>query len=118
MCDSCFYNEIPRFVEQAQFEEFDLALSKKTKPLSTTEIKYLGKIEYPNDKGYGRYLCLDSNTEWWYSEPDQAWRGFFVIKENGEHLLAQFKKEDKRKSIGCIIALIAFIGIVSFLFLW
>lgn len=112
MCDVCFNKEIPRFITHEEFEKFDLELSKKIKPLSESGLKYLGDSEFTFDKGHGKYLCQDCGTEWWYSEPDQAWRGFFLRKENGKHAVAKYQKETGKKPYGCIVVLAIIAGIV------
>jgi hypothetical protein len=115
MCDACFNKEIPRFVTHEEFEKFDLELSKKIKPLSESGLKYLGDSEFALDIGYGKYLCQNCKTEWWYSEPDNAWRGFFVRKENGKHVVVKYQQDSKKKPYGCIVVLVIITVIVWFL---
>lgn len=115
MCNSCFNIEIQSFNTQDEFEKFDLELSKKIKPISNSGIKYIGNSDFAFDMGFGKYLCQNCNTEWWYSEPDQAWRGFFVRKENGKRAISKYQQGTKKKAFGCLIVLIIITIIVWFI---
>lgn len=114
MCDTCFNTEINRFNTYQEHEKFDLELSKKLN--STSGLKYLGGSKSESIFGYDRYVCQDCQVEWWYSKPDQAWRGFFVTKDNGERILEGLKKENKRTSLGCVVVLIVMAGVLWFIF--
>ncbi len=115
MCNSCFNTEIPEFISHEEFQKFDLELSKKIKPFSNSGLKYFGDFGFAHERGMGKYICQDCNTEWWYSEPEQSWSGFFVRKENGKRTIAKHQQGTRIKSFGCLIVLILIIGVIWFL---
>lgn len=116
MCEFCFDLEIPRFESSVDHEKFDLELSQKVKPLSIKGLIYLGDSGSGFLIGYGTYRCQNCNTEWWYSEPEQAWRGFFLKKENAAIIVTNHESNAKKKPFGCIAALIIVIVLILHFF--
>lgn len=77
MCDKCFNDEIKSFPSQADFEEFDLVLTKKI--ANDKNIK-MGKLfdTASKDIGYQVYECVVCGQLWKLSIPDYSYRGYFL----------------------------------------
>ena len=107
MCDNCFEKEISKFNSYKEFDSFDLELTKKVSTDKLTIIE-----DSPNERGvfpnYTIYKCQSCLTTWYLSEPDHAWRGFFLKKETAKIRLKYIWINDKKRNIGCwsIIALL------------
>lgn len=77
MCDKCFNAEIKSFPTQADFEEFDLVLTKK---IANDKSIKMGKFVNTawKDVGYQIYECLVCGQLWKLSTPDYSDRGYFM----------------------------------------
>jgi len=92
MCTRCFTQEHRSFPTWQAFEQFDLALTQK--------IQLSGGLHYSGQKQLARlpictsYTCAACGTEWWLSEPDSAWRGFFLPKGQAKAHLTKLRGLD------------------------
>lgn len=113
MCDFCFYNDIDRFEDYKTFEKFDLQLDQKR----SLKQDQNGLIVVDNN---GSYLdcyfqilkCNACGTIWWFSTPDNAWRGFFMKEANAKNKIKEFRKSDQKKRFGCLVFILLIVLIV------
>lgn len=77
MCNKCFNNETNSFPTQADFEEFDLVLTKK---IANDKSIKMGKFVNTawKEMGYQIYECLICGQLWKLSTPDDSDRGYFL----------------------------------------
>jgi hypothetical protein len=87
MCADCFDFEINEFITFADYEKFKNELgSKKLKYLKNVpddwgifKYKIFGfKFGGNFKRGFDVYECETCHTKWKLSEPDYAWRGYFL----------------------------------------
>lgn len=107
MCDFCFNYDINTFEDNKSFENFDLQLDQKRnlKPNQN------GLIVVDFNGSYsGCYFqvlkCNHCGGFWWFSTPDNAWRGFFMREENAKIKINGIRKDDHKKRLGCIVVMI------------
>lgn len=77
MCDKCFNSEIISFPTQADFEEFDLVLTKKIANDKSIKMRAFVNANR-KDFDYQIYECLVCGQLWKLSTPDYAYRGCFL----------------------------------------
>ncbi len=78
MCDTCFNEEINRFLSEADWLETDKELSKK---LIKNQLKYIPVESYTdNDREWSGtiYECQDCSEKWVILDPDNANRGYLL----------------------------------------
>ena len=103
MCIHCFQTSIYKFDSEKEFKEFEVVLySKKSIQLIQNQQQYL-------DQFHSVYRCNYCSTDWWFSEPDMAWRGFFIKEIEAKQHIKNLKKSNPIKQIGCIAVLIIFV---------
>jgi hypothetical protein len=76
MCNKCFNVEIKVFATYADFDQFDLELTKKMandKSVIMTEFVKTSR----EDRGYQIYESPCCGQLWKLSEPDYSYRGYF-----------------------------------------
>lgn len=112
MCEKCFDKEIFRFESESDFITLEKSLDLKAKFLKLINSNH----EYLNDFHY-TYSCINCNQNWWFSIPDNAWRGYFLTEKNAKKNIKNLRYSDKRQKIGCliVIVIILFILITSLL---
>jgi hypothetical protein len=112
MCEKCFDKEIFRFESESDFITLEKSLDLKAKFLKLINSNH----EYLNDFHY-TYSCINCNQNWWFSIPDNAWRGYFLTEKNAKKNIKNLRHSDKRQKIGCllVIVIILFILITSLL---
>lgn len=77
MCDKCFNTEIKSFPTQADFEVFDLVLTKKIANDKSIKMGNFVNTAW-KDIGYQIYECLMCGQLWKLSTPDYSDRGYFL----------------------------------------
>lgn len=94
MCPECFISEYPKF-ETGQ--EFDSFISEFNSRKSLIKVNHIGEetgkpvfkffgISFFGDTlkpGYDIFQCQVCGEKWKLSEPENAWRGFFLRLEPG-----------------------------------
>lgn len=106
MCTHCFETSIYKFDSEKDFKEFEAILySKENIKLIQNQQQYL-------DHFYSVYHCNYCSANWWFSEPDMAWRGYFIREPEAKQHVQNLKKPNSFNRNGCILVLIIFIIIV------
>jgi len=93
MCPDCFLEEFSGFESEKVFEEFMGILNSKKNVVRTGEVpddygkpvfSFMGFRLYGNKTkpGYSAFKCQTCGQKWKLSEPDYAWRGFFLRLED------------------------------------
>jgi hypothetical protein len=77
MCGKCFISEIKSFPTQAEFELFDLELTKKIANDKSIRMKDFVNTAW-KDRGYQIYECIVCGQLWELSTPDYSDRGYFM----------------------------------------
>jgi hypothetical protein len=77
MCNKCFDTEIKSFPTQADFEQFDLELTKKIANEKSIKMREFVNTAW-KDIGYQIYECLGCGQLWKLSKPDYSDRGYFL----------------------------------------
>ena len=77
MCNDCFIEEIKSFPTWQEFENFDVALTKKIVNDKTIQLKRFVNSGW-KDIGYYEYECHKCGQFWKLAEPDLAFRGYFL----------------------------------------
>ncbi len=77
MCDKCFKTEIKSFPTEADFEEFDLVLTKKIANDQSIKMRQYTNTAW-KEIGYQIYECLVCGQLWKLSTPDYSNRGYFL----------------------------------------
>jgi hypothetical protein len=109
MAPVCFLEPVYSFFSAASFEAFDRDLTHK---LTT---KQLTAVSVPNLKqASAAFLCKDCQEVWILSEPDNAWRGFFLPQMEAIRHLAALEKATTTKQFGCL----AVVALGILLFVW
>ena len=112
MCKKCFENNIYRFENQSQFNEFEENFNLKDKFITIVNSTHT----YLNDSHYV-YNCENCKTVWWLSIPENAWRGYFLKEKEAKNHIEKMRKSDEKKKYGCffiIFITILFIILFSF----
>lgn len=113
MCNFCFDNDIKRFEDYQSFEKFDLELDQKRKLDETQNgLVVLDNTGAYLDYGFQILQCYNCGTVWWFSTPDNAWRGFFMKEVNAKFQLENYRKSDQKKRLGCLVFIILIIFII------
>ena len=114
MCEYCFTEQFESFESSKDFQEFDFTLTKKL----SKDVLVFRKNETLNYGGVGYYIyrCNFCNTDWYLSEPDNAWRGFFLPKNQAKKTLNSLQTKERRVRWGCL--LISIVMVVIFILLW
>ena len=107
MCENCFDNEIYKFESESEFLEFEKKFNLKEKFFKIANSKH----EFLNDYHY-IYICENCYENWWLSIPDNAWRGYFLTKNNAESHIKEIKSSEKAKRNGCFLLLVFIIFII------
>jgi|SaaInlV_125m_DNA_1040241.scaffolds.fasta_scaffold51752_2 hypothetical protein len=74
MCDKCEIGEYQNFDSYQTHDKFDLLLTQKQSKNIIIDKGFKNSANY--------LVCNYCNQEFFYSPPDQAWRGFFLKSEN------------------------------------
>lgn len=77
MCSKCFVTEIKNFPTQADFEQFDLELTKKMANDNSIRMKEFVSSGW-KDRGYQVYECIVCGQMWKLANPDYSDRGYFL----------------------------------------
>ena len=98
MAFNCSLKPIYSFPSAASFEAFDRVLTHK---LAT---KQLTAVPAPDvEQASAAFLCADCQEVWVLSEPDNAWRGFFLPQSEAIRHVATLKKAPTTKQLGCLV---------------
>ena len=108
MCNSCFNNEYEKFPSQENFNKFEIELDKK---LQKKNLEPIIEKNHKNNLDFS-YKCIKCNTIWHLSTPDNAWRGYFLTKENANKYLEKLRKKQQKGSIGCWLILLLIVSTI------
>jgi hypothetical protein len=101
MCKFCFETEIHNFNSLSEFENFERELfSKKIRILESSKKK---NTFLDFDVSYQCNNCLEI---WHLSEPENAWRGYFLKENSAKKIIAKIKKSDLKKKCGFFFLLV------------
>jgi hypothetical protein len=114
MCGACFLEGIYRFPSAHAFEVFEKDLLGKQPQLHTQVLSALSQNPLLISSPVGYYRCDVCQELWALSIPDNAWRGYFLPKDEALSYQEKLNHQDKSKRLGCI----AFIIGVLFFILW
>jgi hypothetical protein len=109
MHNSCLFTPIYSFPSAASFESFDVDLTQKLanhniKAVAPPTLKYVSAA----------FICTESQEIWVLSEPDNAWRGFFLPQVEAIRHLAAQTKATTNKQFGCLLIM----AFVVLLIIW
>ncbi len=107
---SCEHKEISRFLSSEEFEIFEANLDQS---LFQIEQEGLWSLDVPN---LVKYKCCKCGEVWYLSEPDNAWRGFFLKEANYLNRLHVLRKDKKNKKLGCLFVFFALLLLLLFYF--
>jgi hypothetical protein len=109
----CFENTYNTFSSLNEYEAFDKELTIKlsqNKLITGTPTEYLGVYCYT-------YKCCNCGATFWLSDPDHAWRGFFLIEDVARLHVESIRKRDSRiRSTGCFWLLVILIVVSTIIF--
>lgn len=115
MCDSCFSAEIESFEDFRSFEKFDLELIQKIETNKNPNgLKVIETNSFYSGFSFQILKCNTCGTVWWFSIPDNSWRGCFLKEGNAKIKITEFKKFDLRKRL-IFVALIALLALIVYL---
>jgi hypothetical protein len=98
MCENCFLRGYHRFESYWVFDAFDSELKQK---LSRGQL-----LAQPQ----GRFTCLNCETVWVISEPDNAWRGYFLPEAEVQ---AHLRRSQHSSKLGLVVAgLLVLLGLL------
>ena len=121
MCDSCFSTEIVSFEDYQSFEKFDIELIQKIETNNNTfGLKVIENNSFYSGFSFQIVKCNSCGTVWWFSVPDNSWRGFFLKEENAKIKVTEFRKFDQRKRfvfVGLVTLLVLIVLIVLIVYL-
>lgn len=115
MCDYCFHLEIYDFKSDKEFKDFQIELSKKLFPLSKTGLKCIEDKDEDIEKKYGRYVCESCNSEWWFAEPNDLFKGFFLRKRNAIEIMSYHNKKNVTVKELVIVLFVIVIILITYL---
>ena len=110
MCNQCFKSELYRFDTEADFAIFERDLEQLLWKSSTFNL--LNKRE--DDVG-AYFLCDICGEIWELSIPENAWRGYFILKKNKLDLEVKIRNEQKNANTSCLFVFIVFLSILAIL---
>lgn len=100
MCNSCFSTEIESFEDYQSFEKIDLELIQKIETNNNAfGLKVIETNSFYSGFSFQKVKCNSCGTVWWFSVPDNSWRGFFLKEENAKIKITEFRKFDQRKRV-------------------
>ncbi len=100
MCSQCFDKEYASFPNYWGFEQFDVLLTQKLQ--APKGLRYVGVKQIEKTFSTSTYKCETCGTTWQLSEPDNAWRSFFLTEANAAARLNKTVRNDKLRSLGCL----------------
>ena len=113
MCDSCFSTEIESFEDYQSFEKFDIELIQKNETNNNDfGLKVIETNSFYSGFSFQIVKCNSCGTVWWFSVPDNSWRGFFLKEENAKIKITDFRKFDQRKRFIFAAFLIALLTLI------
>ena len=96
MCKHCFEKEYYGFKSNLEFKDFENEFYKKiAKSVRFVRTSAQGDIIHPTI-----YKCDYCQQNWWLSDPDNQWRGYFLKEENA-------KNYEQKSSGACVLYIIA-----------
>lgn len=112
MCEDCFQELIYKFSTQQNFENFENALQTKC-TVGKLLILDKHKTDYLSAFDSNLYYeCKTCKEVWVLNIPDNAWRGYFLPLDKAIEYKKEINKLDKKRSIGCLIALTVIVVVV------
>ena len=109
MCGNCSEKEYTSFSNYWDFEEFDLRLNQRLQVPGG--LHCVEQIEIDRFRFTTRYKCGTCGTTWQLSEPDNAWRGFFLTEPNARAYLNNIGRNDRVRSFGCLTIIVILLGL-------
>lgn len=111
MCGSCFQKEYSSFPSYWIFDEFDLRLTQKLQ--AAEGLRYAEQIQIDRFHSVSAYKCGACGTTWQLSEPDNAWRGFFLTEPHARAYLKNIGHNDRARSFGCLAIAVILLALAS-----
>lgn len=111
MCKDCFEELIYKFNSQENFEKIEAIIQEKfnQKTLliidASTDSSLLVDIVYQ---------CCTCNEIWYFSAPDNAWRGYFLPEESAKGHMQILKSSDKKTGRGYLLMLLIVLSIILY----
>ena len=115
MCDYCFNDEIYEFKSDKEFKDFHVELSKKIFPLSKKGLKFIEEKDDGTEKKYGKYKCKSCNSEWWFAEPNDLFKGFFLRKNDAIEIMSYYNEEKLTIKEVLIVLFVIVILLITYL---
>jgi hypothetical protein len=112
MSHCCNISTHTRFHSSSQYLAFENELDQL---IYNSNITQVIESDYKGVSYLG-YQCIHCRTIWWLSQPDQAWRGFFLIQHDAQKHIDSIKHNDK-KTLYTGIAIIVFVALCVVLLL-
>jgi hypothetical protein len=107
MCNACSLKAIYSFPSVADFTALDADLTHK---LST---KQLTAVSTPAlEQASAAFVCPGCPDVWVLSEPDNAWRGFFLPQAE---VISHMTKATTTKQLGCLVVVALVIWLITWL---
>jgi hypothetical protein len=112
MCENCFLQGILRFDSQKDFEDAETLIDKK---INDKQLVLIRDENHENWDFKLIYQCTSCKEEWILSIPDNAYRGYLLIKSEAIKKGIRDQSEKKNNSIGCVIILVLIIATILYL---
>lgn len=112
MCENCFQTSIYRFDTYHDFEAFEDKLQRKCAKKQLTIVDRQATDYLSTYDSCIFYKCRNCNEVWALSIPDNAWRGFFLPEDKALEYIKRYRKDDKKKSFGCMVVLVISVLII------
>jgi hypothetical protein len=110
MCNACSLKAIYSFPSAADFAAFDADLTHKL------FIKQLTAVSTPAlEQASAAFVCLGCPAVWVLSEPNNAWRGFFLPQAEAIRHLRRMNKATITQQLGCLVIVALFALLISWL---
>ena len=110
MCKNCDFKHIYEFESETSWIEFDLDFTKKF--ITQLTLLNANKLNPASYRSYSLYKCNSCGDLWAYSDPDNAWRGFFLPEILAIKYEKKLKWRDRIKGFIGVIILILIIMVV------
>lgn len=115
MCEHCFQQGIRNFPTYKDYSRFEGILHGKVMRGELTP-EPIPAAEGVNIRAAtASYRCLQCGERWLLSEPDNAWRGYFLTNEALADPGALHSRQNRKRRIGCFILAIVLFGVVLLL---
>ena len=100
MCADCFDSEISKFNSEMDFNDFQKILDQK---VNKNQLKTIRDNNAKDVDFKTTYNCSSCNQEWILSFPENAWRGYFLKKNNALKRLEELELKSKKTLLVVIL---------------